>query len=131
MKGTARLIQGLILFSVALGPVFLWQVYFLLPAVGFDVVATGWVLFVADGALTFLRPRLAYALGFLLAVLALTASLGETQHYVILQSGEVLPSLTLILGDAAQVLLIMMVPYHFWRLRSKDEWAWPGAEPQA
>ncbi|HZW85263.1 MAG TPA: hypothetical protein VFE91_05115 [Nitrososphaerales archaeon] len=131
MNRTARAIQGLILFSVLLGPVFLWQVYPLLPPEGFDIVAVGWALFVIDAVMTFLRLKPAFYLGFVLALLALGSSLGETEHYVILQSGQLLPAATLLLGDGAQVLLIILVPYYLWRERKEKDWAWPGAEPQA
>jgi hypothetical protein len=128
--GTARLIQALIIFSAVLGVPFLLQVYPLLPALGFDFVALGWVLFVVDSALTFVRPRLSFFVGFVLALAALAASLGEPSHYGIIQSGNVLAATTLILGDVAELLLLILTPYYFLR-PTKDEWAWPGAKSQA
>ena len=130
MIGTARLIQALIVFSALLGVPFLIQVYPLLPPIGFDFVALGWVLFVADSALTFVKPRLSFYLGFVLALAALVASFSEPSHYSILTGGNLLAASTIILGDIAEVLLLVLVPYYFLR-KSKDEWAWPGAKSQA
>lgn len=117
MRRTGRAIQLLVLFSVLLGIVFLWQVSSLLPSMAFEFVATGWVLFVVDGALTFVRPRTAYYLAWILALLALGTSLPQSAHFAFIQEGALLPSLTFIAGSAAQLLLIVLVPYHFLRER--------------
>ena len=126
MPSTGRAIQGLILFSCLWGVLFLWQVYDLLPPTAFEFVAAGWALFVVDGILTFMKQRASFILGFVLAIAALVASLGEPEHYVIAQSGNYLALLTLVLGAGAQALLILLVPYYLYRQRKK-EWAWPGA----
>ena len=131
MASIGRAIQGLILFSTGLGVLFLWQVYPILPPLAFDFVAFGWVLFAVDSALTFVRPRVSYYLAFALAVLALAESLSQRAHYSLLQSGDVLASATLLLGSAAQVLLLVLVPYQFVTERRKGEWAWPGAKSPA
>lgn len=126
MYPLGRAIQLLVLFSTALGVVFLWQVYGLLPADAFDFVATGWVLFVVDSALTFLRPRVSYYLAFVLAFLALASSLPQSAHYAFVEEGALLPSATFVIGSVAQVLLLIFVPYYFLReRRSKSQ---PGAK---
>jgi len=127
MLPTGRLVQGLIIFSGLWGVLFLWQVYGLLPPDGFDFVATGWALFVVAGALTFVRPRIAFYLAFVLAIAALAASLGEPEHYAIAEGTNYLALATLFLGAASQVLLLILIPYHLYRSR-KDQWAWPGAK---
>jgi hypothetical protein len=127
----SRAIQGLVLFSTALGVFFLWLAYPLLPTIGFDFVAVGWVLFSIDSVLTFLRPRVSYYLAFVLALLALSQSLGQSAHYSILLSGDLAASAVLVLGSAAQALLLVLVPLHFVGERKNKEWAWPGAESQA
>jgi hypothetical protein len=131
MVSVPRVVQGLIIFSAVLGVPFLVQVYPRLPAIGFDFVAAGWILFVVASALTFVKPKAAFYLAFILAVVALAASLGEPAHYGFLESGDILASATIILGDAAEVLLIVLVPYLMYTQRGKDEWAWPGAKSQA
>lgn len=108
-----RLIQALVLFSVVLGVLFLVQVQGLLPQEVFDFVAVGWVLFIVDAALTFAKPRVSYYLAFVLAVLALGSSLPQTAHWAFIEEGDLLPSATFILGSAAQVLLIVLVPVYF------------------
>ena len=65
-----RVIQALILSSAVLGVFFLWEAYPLLPPDVFYALTFGWLLFVFDGALTFVRPRVSYYLGLALAVVA-------------------------------------------------------------
>lgn len=130
MSAIPRAIQGVILFSTLLGVVFLWQVYPLLPSNAFDFVAFGWVLFLIDSALTFVRPKVSYFVGLVLAVLALGETLSQPQHYTLVESGNLPATATLVLGSIAQVLLISLVVYYLYRERSKNPWAWPGAESQ-
>jgi hypothetical protein len=117
MPQTGRLIQALVLFSTLLGVLFLVQVYGVLPAAVFDFVALGWVLFVVDSILTFTNPSVSYAMAFALALLALVSSLPQTVHYAFIENGVILPAVTFILGTTAQVLLLVLVPYHFIRRR--------------
>lgn len=119
MLKTAEAIKWLVYFSVALGVVFLVQAYSLLPADVFDFIATGWALFVVDAVLLSFRPALAYYLAFALAVLALASSLPQSAHYAFIEAGEVLPSLTFILGSAAQALLVVFVPLNEWQSRRR------------
>ena len=112
-----RAIQCLIIFSAFLGVAFLWQVSSLLPADIFEFVTVGWILFVIDGVLTFLRPTVSYYLAFVLAILALGATLGEPAHYALIEEGVILPTITLLTGSTAQVLLLILVPVHFLRGR--------------
>lgn len=108
-----KAIQALIIFSVILGVLFLVQAYTLVPPSVFDFVAAGWALFVVDSVLTFVKPRLSYYLAFVLALLALASSLPQTTHYAFIESGDILPAATFLLGSVAQVLLVILVPYHF------------------
>ncbi|MDA4120096.1 MAG: hypothetical protein OK436_05870 [Thaumarchaeota archaeon] len=131
MIGVTRAIQGLILFSTVLGVFFLWQVYPLLPAFAFDFVAFGWVLFLVDGILTFVRPRASYYLGLVLGLFALGETLSQRAHYSLITSGNLTATATLVLGSAAQALLVTLVVYYVAARRRKDPWAWPGANSQA
>ncbi len=131
MSALPRAIQGLILFSTLLGVLFLWQVYALLPAAGFAFVALGWVLFLVDSVLTFVRPKVSYYLGVVLAVLALAETVSQPEHYALVGGGNLLASTTIILGSAAQALLIILVAFYLFSERRKDPWAWPGAKSQA
>jgi hypothetical protein len=117
---TAKVIQGLIIFSVVLGILFLAQVYTLVPSFVFEFVTVGWVLFVVDMVLSFVRPRISYLLAFVLAVLALAASLPQAAHYAFIQYGDLLPAATFILGSVAQVFLLVLVPYHFLKSRRSN-----------
>ncbi|HME18852.1 MAG TPA: hypothetical protein VKF15_03845 [Nitrososphaerales archaeon] len=120
MFSSGRAIQGLVLFSAVLGVAFLWQVNGLLPPFVFDFLATGWVLFLVDGALTFIRPRASYAMAFVLALLALISSLPQSAHYAFIAEGAVLPSVTFVAGTLAQVLLLVLVPFHFLRAKRRS-----------
>jgi len=120
MHRTGRLIQADIIFSALLGVLFLVQVYGVLPSQFFDFVFVGWALFVVDSVLTFVNPRVSYAMAFALALLALASSLPQSAHYAFIEYGVLLPAATFILGSAAQVLLLILVPYHFFVERRKN-----------
>jgi len=125
------MIQGLIIFSTLLGVAFLWQVYPLLPSNAFDFVAFGWVLFLIDSILTFIRPLISYYLGLVLAVLALVETLSQPAHFALVTGGDLLASATIIVGSVAGVLLIVLASYYIVSERRKDPWAWPGAKSPA
>ncbi len=128
MASLQRAMQGLILFSTILGVAFLWQAYPLLPTDVFYALLFGWSMFVVDSVLTFFRPRASYILGMALAAVALIETLGQPEHYSLVQSGELAPTLTIILGSGSQILLIVLVAYFFVKSRKKDPWAWPNGE---
>ena len=123
-----RAIQGVILFSAVFGVAFLYEVYPQLPSFVFDSLAFGWVLFVVDGALTFVRPRISYYLGFVLAAVALLATISQPEHYALVAAGDIPATITLIVGSADELLLMgLVVAYHF-TARAKDPWAWPNSK---
>jgi hypothetical protein len=130
LSSLPRVVQGLILFSTVLGVVFLWQAYPLLPSDAFGFVAFGWVLFVVDSCLTFIRPMASYYLGIVLGVIALGATLSQPAHFALVGSGAILASATIILGAAAEVLLVIIGAYYVITIRKKDAWEWPGAKSQ-
>jgi hypothetical protein len=113
VSSTGRAVQLLVLFSTALGVLFLTQVYGVVPAALFDFLALGWVLFVVDSILTFYNPSVSYYMAFALAALALFTSLPQSTHYGFIETGQILPSAIFILGSAAQALILVFVPYHF------------------
>jgi len=121
------MIQGLIIFSALLGVAFLWQAYPLLPSEVFDILAFGWFLFVVDSVLTFVRPLASYVLGLVLALIALSQTLSQPEHYALVESGNLPATLTLVLGSAAQALLIVFIGYYLLARRKKNPWAWPSA----
>ncbi len=131
MVSLARLIQGLIIFSTALGVVFLWQAQPLVPSDVFYILTFGWVLFVADSVLTFLRPKISFYIGLVLGIVALTETLSQPEHYSLVENGNVPATIILVVGSVAQALLIGTVLYYLVSARRKDPWAWPGAESQA
>jgi len=131
MATAARAIQGLILFSTVLGVFFLWQAEPLLPTDVFYILTFGWLLFVADSILTFVRPNVSYYFGLVLGVVALGETLSQPEHYALVENGNVPATVILVLGSVAQALLILMVIYYVIFARRKDPWAWPGAKSQA
>ena len=126
MSTVARIIQGLILFSTAFGVFFLIEVQPVLPLEVFVSLSVGWVLFLIDSFLTFLRPRLSYYFGILLAVIALGATLSQPAHFQLVASGNLLATATIVLGSGAEVLLIVFGVYFVLIERRSDPWAWPG-----
>lgn len=131
MASPTKVIQALIVFSAVLGVFFLLQVYYRLPPDVFYVLTFGWVLFVIDAALTFVRPRASYYLGLVLAAVALLETLSQPEHYSLVENGDVPATVTLVLGTVAEVLIIGLVIFYIIARRRKDLWAWPGAESQA
>lgn len=131
MISMARVIQGLIIFSAILGVFFLWQAHPLLPPDVFDILTFGWLLFVVDSILTFVRPRISYYFGLVLAVIALSETLTQPEHYALVENGNVPATIILVLGSVAQALLIGSVVWYIISERRKDPWAWPGAESPA
>ena len=131
MKAIPRAIQGLILFSTVLGVFFLWQAQPLLPTNVFYFLVFGWALFVIDSALTFIRPKISYYFGLVLAVLALGETLSQPEHYQLVENGNLPAAIILVLGSVAQGLLIAFILYFLISERRKDPWAWPGAESPA
>ena len=131
MPSVPRVIQGLIVFSAVLGVAFLWQAYPLLPTDVFEILAFGWFLFVVDSVLTFVRPLASYVLGLVLALIALSQTLSQPEHYAIIESGNVPGTVTLVLGSAAQALIIVFVGYFLVARRKKDPWAWPSGSMAA
>jgi hypothetical protein len=129
MISLPRAIQGLILFSTLLGIFFLWQAYPLLPRDVFEILTFGWALFAIDSVLTFLRPKVSYYLGLVLAAIALFETLSQPEHYSLVESGNLPATVTLVLGSTAQALLIILVGYFLISRRKEDPWVWPGAEP--
>ena len=125
MGSTTKAIQPLIIFSTLLGLVFLWQAYPLLPADAFGFVAFGWVLFALDSFLTFIRPRVSYYLGLVLAALALLETLSQPAHFAVVTGGNVLATATIVLGTAAELLLVVFAAKYVISERKKDPWGWP------
>ncbi len=113
MTRTGKAIQASVFLSVILGILFLVQAYNVVPSFVFEFVAVGWVLFVIDGVLTFLRPRESYALALVLAILALGSSLPQSSHWAFIGNGDILPAFTFLAGSVVQVVLIILVVYYF------------------
>ena len=131
MVAVGKVIQVLIVFSTLLGIFFLWQAQPLLPPDVFDILTFGWLLFVVDSALTFVRPKISYYLGLVLAVVALSETLIQPEHYALVENGNIPATIILVLGSVAQALLIASVIWYIVSERKNDPWAWPGAESPA
>jgi hypothetical protein len=131
MSSLTRAIQGVILFCTLFGIAFLYEVHTVLPTFVFDLVTFGWAMFVVDSALTFVRPRVSYFFGLVLAVLALLATLSQPAHYQLIASGDIPATATIVVGSISEVTLIVLVAYFALTQRGKDPWAWPGEENAA
>jgi hypothetical protein len=131
MTSAGKVIQGLIIFSAVLGVFFLWQAQPLLPPDVFGILTFGWLLFVVDSILTFVRPKISYYLGLVLAIVALSETLTQPEHYALVENGNVPATIILVLGSVAQALLIGSVLWYVFSERKEDPWAWPGAESPA
>jgi hypothetical protein len=126
LSGLTRAIQSTIIFCAVFGIAFLYEVYPVLPSFVFYSVASGWVLFVVDGALTFVRPKVSYYMGLVLAVAAFVATVSEPEHYALIAGGDIAATVTIVVGSAAELLLIALVILFVLAGRRGDPWAWPG-----
>ena len=131
MAEAAKVVQVLVLFSTAWGIFFLWYARPSLPTEVFYFIAFGWVLFVVDSVLTFARPRLSCYFALVLAIIALFATLSQPEHYALVQGGDMTATVILVVGSAAEALLIASALWYIISERRKDPWAWPGAESPA
>jgi hypothetical protein len=109
MAKVGKLIQGLILFSTVFGAFFLWEVSDQVPSFVFEILATGWALFVIDSILTFIRPRISYYFGLVLALLTLSETLTQPEHYALVANGNLEATATLAIGSVLQVGIILAV----------------------
>ncbi|MDG6963402.1 MAG: hypothetical protein JRN16_01595 [Nitrososphaerota archaeon] len=128
MVSIQRAIQGSIIFATLFGVPFLVEVHPVLPAVVFDSVGFGWVLFVVDSALTFVRPRESYYLGVVLAAAALLATWSQPAHLSLIEGGDLVAAATIIIGTVTEVAIIGLTAYFLAAGKRKDPWAWPGKQ---
>ncbi len=126
MSALPRAIQGTILASTVFGVAFLYEVYPVLPSFVFDSVLFGWMLFVVDSALTFVRPKISFYVGMVLAIIALVVTLSSPAHWALITNGDIPATLTLLTGWTLEVLLIVLVGFFILGGRKEDAWDWPG-----
>ena len=125
MVALPKAIQTVILASTIFGAVFLYEVYPLLPSFVFESVAFGWVLFVLDSLLTFVRPRASFYLGLVLAIIALGVTLTSPAHWALITGGNVPASATIVTGSALEIILIVLIGLYMIGGRKEDPWTWP------
>ena len=106
LKGTRTIANWLIYVSIILGIALLAQLYSLVPSWLFYSVLAGWIAYLIVGIAVALRKSVAYPLSLVLAVLTLTVSLPQPEHYMF---GLSIASLTFITGSMLQVAVIMSV----------------------
>lgn len=115
-------IQAVILLATVFGVPFLYEVYPVLPQPIFYTVATGWVLFVVDSALTFVRPRVSYYLGLVLAIAALGATVSQPAHFALVDGGLTAAAVTILVGSGLEIALIVLVLAFIVAGRKKGQW---------
>jgi len=92
--------------SIILGVALLTQLYSLVPSWLFYSVLTGWLAYLLTGILVTLRKSVAYPVSIVLAVLTLTVSLPQPEHY---SFGFSIASITFISGSILQIGVILAV----------------------
>ena len=112
MSALPRAIQGAIIFAALFGVLFLYEVHPVLPSDIFYSVALGEALFVVDGALTFIRPKMSYYFGLILAVIAFASTVSQPAHYQLVASGDLAATATLFVGLTVEVLIIALVGWY-------------------
>jgi hypothetical protein len=113
MSRLTSAIDALVYLSVALGAALLVQAFGLLPrAVAYSILG-GWLVYIVAALLVFRKVRLAYPLVLVLAVLTLVVSLPQPAHFSLLNPSQALAAATFLLGSAAQIGLIVLLPLYF------------------
>lgn len=112
-------IDALVYLSVLLGAALLVQAFNQLPPGVAYAILGGWLVYILAALLVLRKVRFAYPLVMGLAVLTLVVSVPQPEHYALLDSGQILAGATFLLGSAAQVCLIILIPVYFLRNRKK------------
>ncbi|HYB76532.1 MAG TPA: hypothetical protein VEC08_06210, partial [Nitrososphaerales archaeon] len=108
MTRIAKTIQGLIVASTLLGIALLFEIYAVVPLEVFEIVSIGWVCFVIDCFLTFIRPNASFCIGLILSILGLSASLPQSTHWEFIQEGQLVPSAIFITGSIMQGIIVVL-----------------------
>ncbi len=106
LKASADL---LIYDSIFLGAALLIQLFAIVPVWLFYSVLAGWVAYVIVALAVAKGLKMAYPLSLVLAILTLAVSLPRSEHYLLIQAGLSLASLTFIAGSVLQVAVILTV----------------------
>ena len=114
---TERGISTCIYGCTVLGAAFLWLGQGQIPPVPFMIIAAGWILFFVDSLLTLVRPRASFLLGGLLAGLGLAASLPQTAHYRLFESGQIVFGTIFLAGTVLQGILLVLALAYLVRMR--------------
>ena len=118
-----RAIDLLIYLSVALGIVLLPQIYSVVPLWLFYSVLAGWIAYVLVAMATATHHKAAYPVALLLAILTLSVSLPEPEHYTFAKDGMWLATLTFMIGSILQLALLVLIPVYLIKNRK------PASEP--
>jgi hypothetical protein len=108
----------LVYLSVALGVALLPQLYGLVPSWLFLSVLVGWLAYLVVAVMVAKGRLIGYPLAFVLAILTLTVSLPQPEHYSYVEAGPSLASGTFLIGSALQVALIILIPIYLYRRKS-------------
>lgn len=106
LRSSRRVADSLIYASIVLGVALLAQLYSLVPLWLFYSVLAGWTAYLIVGIAVTLRVSLAYPVSLILAILTLTVSLPQPEHYSL---GLSLASLTFVAGSLLQIGVILAV----------------------
>ena len=115
-----RAIDVLIYLSVASGLVLLPQLYFMVPRWLFYSVLMGWLAYVLVAAVVAAGRQVAYPFVFFLAILTLSVSLPQPEHYAFLSAGLALAATTFLIGSALQLSLVILIPIYLLKRRNKS-----------
>jgi hypothetical protein len=114
-----RAIDVLVYLSVASGLILLPQLYFMVPSWLFYSVLAGWLAYVLVAAAVAAGRQAAYPFVFFLAILTLSVSLPQPEHYAFLSSGLALAATTFLIGSALQLSLVILIPIYLIKRRNK------------
>jgi len=112
-------INALIYLSVLFGLILLVQLYNLVPSWLFYSVLSGWVAYLVVAIFAATGHKQAYPLALVLAILTLVVSLPQPEHYMYVEAGLSLASITFLAGSILQIALIIVDGIYLTKYRGR------------
>jgi hypothetical protein len=115
-----RAVDGLIFTTVGLGFVLLYVASGIVPGWLLASLFAGEFAYAGAALAVAKKYRWSYYLVMALAVLVLTASLPQPEHYAFAATGQYVPFAIFALGAVLQVCLLVLLPVYLWRTRARQ-----------
>ena len=120
MSRLRKTIDALVYATVCLGFVLLYVANEVVPGWLLAALFFGVFLYGLAALAVVKRYSWAYYFVMALAILVLALSLPQPEHYAFATNGQTLYFLVFAIGGAIQISLLVLIPVHIWRGRSRS-----------